>query len=674
MKCGKLIIYIVLGILTGMPSIAFSREKKDSLILYRIYDYHINHLTKIDSIRDNVYLKVRYNIERRNPIMKFIPSAHVFYHSDNVREYLRESYSNILFTKGHKFDVTQQVVSTNIRGNRHGIYTLLDHLTPNLYEATIYNNHILSPLNKYNKRYYRYNQKTESNGNIRLDFRPKTFNTQLISGYSIIQPDGKILRTVLNGEFDMITFRTEVLQTKNDSLSFMPSVCNTAATFKFLGNRITALVNTDFNNKKNLPDSIISATSREMMDTLRPIPLSEADKKIYANYDEKIKAIEEEAKKDTIPKKESVLKKIFWDAIGENIFTPIGAESENASFRMSPLIDPLHLSWSDRRGFRYKINLRSMYKFSEHRYLTFEPLFGYNFKFKEFYFTLPLRMTYNPKRNGFAEIIYGNGNRISNSTVAEAMNVEDSLDLGDKGIDLFTDNYLRVFNNVMAFDWLDIESGFIYHRRKAIYPEEMLKYGLETEYRSFALMLGVKINLWRKGPWLTIDWERGLNGINKSSIDYESVEVDAQWKIPLTGLRLVNLRTGTGLYTRKAQNYFIDYTNFRDNNLPEGFEDDWSGNFELLRSRLYQSKYYLRFNVSYDQPMMVACWVPYLGKYIERERFYLGCAIVERTKPHIELGYSFTNRYISIGMFAGFKNTRFQEIGFDFSYEIFRRW
>lgn len=664
----------MLGILTGMPSIAFSREKKDSLILYRIYDYHINHLTKIDSIRDNVYLKVRYNIERRNPIMKFIPSAHVFYHSDNVRDYLRESYSNILFTKGHKFDVTQQVVSTNIRGNRHGIYTLLDHLTPNLYEATIYNNHILSPLNKYNKRYYRYNQKTESNGNIRLDFRPKTFNTQLISGYSIIQPDGKILRTVLNGEFDMITFRTEVLQTKNDSLSFMPSVCNTAATFKFLGNRITALVNTDFNNKKNLPDSIISATSREMMDTLRPIPLSEADKKIYANYDEKIKAIEEEAKKDTIPKKESVLKKILWDAIGENIFTPIGAESENASFRMSPLIDPLHLSWSDRRGFRYKINLRSMYKFSEHRYLTFEPLFGYNFKFKEFYFTLPLRMTYNPKRNGFAEIIYGNGNRISNSTVAEAMNVEDSLDLGDKGIDLFTDNYLRVFNNVMAFDWLDIESGFIYHRRKAIYPEEMLKYGLETEYRSFALMLGVKINLWRKGPWLTIDWERGLNGINKSSIDYESVEVDAQWKIPLTGLRLVNLRTGTGVYTRKAQNYFIDYTNFRDNNLPEGFEDDWSGNFELLRSRLYQSKYYLRFNVSYDQPMMVACWVPYLGKYIERERFYLGCAIVERTKPHIELGYSFTNRYISIGMFAGFKNTRFQEIGFDFSYEIFRRW
>jgi len=86
------------------------------------------------------------------------------------------------------------------------------------------------------------------------------------------------------------------------------------------------------------------------------------------------------------------------------------------------------------------------------------------------------------------------------------------------------------------------------------------------------------------------------------------------------------------------------------------------------------SKYYLRFNCSYDQPMMVGFLVPYLGKFIERERFYLSSAIVERSKPYFELGYSFTNRYISIGIFAGFKNLKYQEIGFDFEYELFRRW
>ena len=187
--------------------------------------------------------------------------------------------------------------------------------------------------------------------------------------------------------------------------------------------------------------------------------------------------------------------------------------------------------------------------------------------------------------------------------------------------------------------------------------------------------LGAKIRLWNKGPLLSIDWERGLKGINKSSIDYESVEIDGSWKLPLRSLRVVNFRAGGGIYTRRAQDYFVDFANFRDNNLPEGWEDEWSGSFELLRSRVYnQSKYYLRYNMSYDQPMMVACWIPYLGKYIERERFYFSSAIVERSKPYYEIGYSFTNRYISIGMFAGFKNTQFQEIGFDFEYELFRRW
>jgi hypothetical protein len=188
-------------------------------------------------------------------------------------------------------------------------------------------------------------------------------------------------------------------------------------------------------------------------------------------------------------------------------------------------------------------------------------------------------------------------------------------------------------------------------------------------------MMGARLRLWKTGPWLSIDWERGLKGINKSTIDYESIEVDGSWKIPLVGLRLINFRAGGGIYTRKAQNYFVDFAHFRDNNLPEGWEDEWSGDFELLRSRVYNmSKYYLRFNCSYDQPMMVGFLVPYLGKFIERERFYLSSAIVERSKPYFELGYSFTNRYISIGIFAGFKNLKYQEIGFDFEYELFRRW
>jgi hypothetical protein len=72
--------------------------------------------------------------------------------------------------------------------------------------------------------------------------------------------------------------------------------------------------------------------------------------------------------------------------------------------------------------------------------------------------------------------------------------------------------------------------------------------------------------------------------------------------------------------------------------------------------------------------MMAATWIPYLGKYIEKERFYLSGVLLERSRPYFELGYGFTNRYISVGAFASFKNAHFERIGVEVEFELFRRW
>lgn len=113
------------------------------------------------------------------------------------------------------------------------------------------------------------------------------------------------------------------------------------------------------------------------------------------------------------------------------------------------------------------------------------------------------------------------------------------------------------------------------------------------------------------------------------------------------------MRAGYGFYTNRGDNYFLDYANFRDNNLPEGWDDDWSGNFQLLDAHIYnESAYYMRANVSYESPMLFATWLPYFGKYIEKERFYVSSVLLEKTRPYYEVGYGFTNRYISVGLFA----------------------
>lgn len=666
------------GILLSIPSCLFAREKNDS-ILPRIFSYKKTYTSQIKGLEDNVYAKFRFNVEKRNATLWLIPTMYVL--AKDPREYIRESYSKVRFANAHEYDINSQVLAGTVRRNRKALPTLLDYMTPNIYDIDLYEGHILSPFNKYNRRYYRYTEKRLEDGTTRLDFRPKLYNTQLLNGYAIVETEtGRIIRTTLNGEFDMLTFRTEIQQGDEGPLSLMPKKCVTAATFRFVGNRISALFDASYHCQTALPDSITRVSSRELMDSIRPTPLTETDKRIYEAYDKAHEA--DTVAIDTTQKEKKsfprVLKKILWDTIGDQLVTPIAAESDAAEFYLSPIINPLYLRYSGSRGLSYKMRLRTRYTFSPHRYLTLNPTFGYNFKQGYFYFTAPLRMTYNPKRNGYAEIIWGNGNRISNSTVMDHINHEhqDTIDFRNTDMDKFTDNHLQVFNNIMVFDWLDVETGIVFHQRLALNKELMEHYGVPTEYRSFAPSIGLKISPWlNKGPLFAVDWERSFKNIFDSNIAYERWEFDAQWKYKIPGLRLLNLRAGYGFYSNKYENYFLDFSNFRDENLPEDWEDDWSGNFQLLDSRMYnESDYYLRYNVSYESPLLFATWIPYLGKYIEKERFYVSSVFVDHTRPYMELGYGFTNRYISVGLFASFLGAEFKKFGISFDFELFRRW
>ena len=583
------------------------------------------------------------------------------------------------FKDAHNFDTNSQVLAGTIRKNRRAMPTLIDFMTPNIYDVDFYEGHVLSPFNKWNRRFYQFTQIRLQDGSTRLDFRPKLYNTQLLNGYAVVETEtGRILRTVLNGEFDMITFRTEITQNGEKDRTLSPLRCNTAATFRFMGNRISVLFNAYYNCKTSLPDSIIDVSSRELMDSLRPVPLNRLDKQIYEAYDQQEAEDLAAAAADTLPHKPNLWKKIFWDTIGETLVTPIDAESGNASFRLAPIINPLYISYSGSRGFRYKMKLRLRFTFSEHRYLNIEPTIGYNFKKRQINFNVPARMVYNPKRNGYAEIVYGNGNHISNPSVLDVISEahKDIVDIEDQHLDEFKDNHLRIFNNIMVFDWLDIEAGLLVHQRKAINPELMREYGVPDEYRSFAPTIGIKLQPWlSKGPLLSIDWERSIKGINKSNLEYDRWEVDAQWKYKIPGLRVLNMRVGLGTYTTKETDYFLDFTNFRDENLPEGWNDDWSGNFQLLGSREYNvSDFYIRGNLSYESPLLIATWIPYLGKYIEKERFYVSGVLLERSKPYYEIGYGFTNRYISVGAFASLRNREFDSFGMKFDFELFKRW
>ena len=129
------------------------------------------------------------------------------------------------------------------------------------------------------------------------------------------------------------------------------------------------------------------------------------------------------------------------------------------------------------------------------------------------------------------------------------------------------------------------------------------------------------------------------------------------------------------MFWPKYQLVFQKELLFQEEYLPEGWDDEWTGNFQLLNSEWYNaSRYYIRMNASYESPLMVVSRLPLLGKFIETERLYLGVVRLQSTRPYCELGYGFTNKYFSVGAFASFLNTSFQEFGCKFTFELFRRW
>ena len=657
-----------------------SHEYSDSVLLERIYSFQRNYAHDVNGFSTNVYLKHLYLTKRRNASLWLIPSMYPL--ARGQRQFLTEQYNHFTFNDVDDYENVNQVFYTTIPRNRRTMSTLFRYLTPDLYNETIYGNHVLSPFNRYNKLFYKYTTADLGNGRIRLYFRPKrVMNTQLVKGQAIVNyATGRIEQLEMNGEFDMIRFHTLSTQGDYGARALMPLLCITDVTFKFAGNDITSHFEAAYDCPITLPDTICVKGDRQLMDSVRPFSLSEEEEYVYHRYD----SIRHARKKNDsikammplIVEKRTKSNGIGWDMLGENLFSKTKSSSENGYIWLSPLLDPQYISYSKSKGLSYKMRLGAHYEFSKNFSFDFNPKAGYNFKLKQFFFTAPIRLEYNPKRQGYIDITVGNGNRISNQDTKDQITAIDGSDSQwlDKDLHIFNDLYAQVKNYYMIAPWFGIEGGVTFHHRRSLHAAQLRQFGLENDYKSLAPSLSVKMRPWRTAPIISIDYERGLE-FDKFNLPYERWEADASWKFRMHRLQVFNARIGGGLYTLRQVKAFMDFANFRDNNLPEGWDDDWSGNFHLLSSSVYnESKYYVRGNVSYESPLMGLSFIPVLGHYVERERIYLSSLLIHNSRLYSEIGYGFSSRYLSMGVFTSFKNWKYQEIGCKFTFELFRRW
>lgn len=672
------IIILLLAVEAGQRSGEIhAGNKSDSLILQRVLTYKQSVAEEVDAIHTNIYLRYYFKTDKRNITLMAIPSMYAI--SRGHREYAGETYSSIYIRNNTIAEATRQLNTGTIPHHRSAMTTMMKYLLPNIYDITVLDNQILSPFNYHNTALYKYGITCLTDSRAEIVFRPKRYNTQTISGTAIVDREtGRIIRVRFNGEYDMINFHVNAVMGKDGLHSLLPKTCDIDATFHFLGNKIQASYHSVYDNPVSLPDSITDSHDMSIMDEVRPDPLPEKFKAIYMRYDSV------KNKTDSVEKKKEYKRwdKILWDVFGDHIINRtkghFGAEGQGA-FRISPILNPLELSYSGRRGVTYKLKINGSYSFSLNREISLSFNSGYSFKQHQLYFRLPVRFTYNKKRNGFAEIEIGNGNRITNSNIVEQIKNEtlDSIDWSRMNLDYFKDFYIKLNANYDISDKWSIQPGAVYHKRSAVDKTGFDIAKRPVKYYSFAPSLQIQFRPYGwKGPIFTADYERGVKNILNADMDYERFELDASWKKQFHSLRALSLRAGCGFYTSKSRNaYFLDYTNFRDENIPGGWNDDWTGEFQLLNSNWYNaSEYYIRTNTTYESPLMLLSRIPYVGRLMEMERIYINTLFVEHLHPYIEYGYGFTNRFFSMGVFLATRNKKFDGFGCRFGFELFRDW
>ena len=664
-----------------------STEISADSIIERVMTFAPLYETIVSDYRANLYIKGRMDIQKKNFILRYVPS--MFRLQKGVREYMLETYSDLHYTAPNIYDQKVKASQGTVRGNR-GLPGLLEYFSVNIYSASLLNDErLMSPLAKNGQKFYKYRIDSvmgdPNNLDYRIRFIPKTKSDQLVGGYMIVSSNVWSVREIrFSGRSELITFTCWIKMGevgKKDE--FLPVRYDVEALFKFLGNKVDGSYTASLDYKSielkekktrkkekkkyNLSESFslqcdtnAYKTDASTFAILRPIPLADDEKKLYQDY---------QLRRDTVVSQKKTKSQAFWGTMGDLMLEDYKFNLSNiGSVRFSPFINPLLFSYSGSNGLSYRQDFRYNRIFRGDKWLRIVPKLGYNFTRKEFYWSLNADFEYWPQKRGFFRLSVGNGNRIYSSKMLDELKaMPDSIFNFDLiHLDYFKDLYFNFRHSFEITNGLDISLGFSAHKRTAVEksrfvitgdypmppPEFMERF--RNTYISFAPRIRVewtpalyyymngkrKINLRSDYPTFSVDYERGIEGVFKSTGEYERIEFDLQHKIRLGLMRNIYYRFGFGAFTNQDELYFVDFANFARHNLPVGWNDEIGGVFQVLDGRWYNSsRRYVRGHFTYEAPFLVLRHLMKYTRYVQNERIYVSALSMPHLQPYLEVGY-----------------------------------
>ena len=693
-------------------------------ILQCIFQFSPFYSRIIDEYKADLYIKGKVKVHKRNHLIRYVPS--MFRFEKHINDYLMESLSELHYTAPDIYDRKIKAVSTTFPRNRGQITDVMDYLNMNIYSSSLMSDKLLSPLDKKSSRYYHYLLDSIAGSSdcqrYKILIIPKFRGTQLVSGYMWVSDQIWTIRELYIEGVYVIRFKVRVKMGEEGDVEFLPVQFDLNLVFKFLGNHLEMDIGAwlkyneikfyegaarrksqkkhhhDLTESYKLTcDSEQLITDKEKFNELRPIPLSALEDSLYRSY---------ALRQDTllrVPKKKKNEHLEFWGELGDMLISSYNVNlSSMGSVRCSPLINPVLLDYSHSRGFSYKQKFKYSRLFHDGRVLRISPQIGYNFTHKELYVKADADWQYWPEKQASFEVSVGNGNRIYSSVVLDQLKQlpDSTFNFDQLELDYFKDVYLNLFHNIEIVNGLFVKAGVSVHWRYLINNSKVILEkplpdkdwaalrGIRSEYNSFAPRIRIewtpgmyyymngrrKMNVGSSMPTFMLDYERGIKGVFKSTGAHERWEFDIQQNLKLSGIRSIGYRIGGGMFTKQEDMYFVDFANFARRNLPEGWNDDIGGTFQLLDGRWYNSsRQYWRGNFTYESPFILLKPLNRWLGLVQQERLYGGILFMPHLNPYIELGYGIGTHIFDVGAFVSTINGQFDTFGFKFTFELFNK-
>ena len=678
----------------------------DPLILKNIFSYSPFYARAVDEYKADLYLKGRVKVHKSNKLIRYIPS--MFRLEDGVDDYILESVSEMHYMAPDVYNRKVKALSTTFPREKGQIVDLTDFLNVNIYSSSIMTDKLLSPV-----------ADVRGNRLYKILIVPKFSGTQLVNGYVWVDGlDYTIRETYMEGKFDMNTFKLHTVMGDGGDETFLPVRLHLNVEFKFMGNNLemdagawmkynSVVFNKDGKKRKSTKkhfhdltefyqltcDTTQLITDKEMFHDFRPFPLTAEEDSVYWAWAGR--KINKEVEKIMNPEKKS---SVLWGQLGDAL---IGSYNVNisgiGSVHCSPLINPVMLSYSHSKGISYKQKFKYNRLFPSGRILKVTPQIGYNFTHKDLYVKGDFSFQYWPEKQGSFDVNAGNGNRIYSSVVLDRLKMlsDNAFDFENMELDYFKDLYLNMFHSIEPVNGLYVKTGISVHWRSLVNRQrkelmEMFdkieRMNIRSDYNSFSPRVRIewtpgmyyymngrrKMNVKSKMPTFVLDYEKGIKGVFGSAEGHERWEFDVQQIIKLNQIRSLAYRVGGGMFTQMSDMYCVDFVNFKRSNIPEGWNDEIGGTFQLLDGRWYNSsRQYWRGNVTYESPFIFMLPLNRWLGMIKHERLYGGVLFMPHLNPYIELGYGIETHVFDVGMFVSSINGKYDSFGFKFTFELF---